>query len=205
MKRKFAVLTVLGALLALAVPASSMASIYPAGHKFEITGDANGPKLATSLGNCKISKITGTIPAAPKNEELAPFAITTPTVGTCSAGASLTLSGTWQMSAHGYTPLIYSTSAESAILRFTSLPGCKLYNSTPTLVGTWSNGTTTPTLLKSGFYPHSIPLFTWANDGGSCALAGTKENVNWETGSTGSQVVTDLTSPTTPIIVGNDK
>ena len=205
MKRKFAVLTVLGALIALAVPASSMASIYPAGHKFEITANASGPKLATSLGSCPISKITGTIPAAPKNEELAPFAITTPTVGTCTAGTSLTLSGTWQMSAHGYNPVVYSSSAESAVLRFTSLPGCKLYSGTPTLVGTWSNGTTTPTLLKSGFYAHSEPLFTWANDGGSCALAGTKENVKWESASGQSQAVTDLTSPTTPIIIGNDK
>jgi len=205
MKRKFAVLTVLGALIALAVPASSMASIYPAGHKFEITGDANGPKLTTSLGNCKISKITGTIPSAPKNEELFPFTITTPTVGTCSAGASLTLSGTWSMSAHGYTPLVYGSGADSAVLRFTSLPGCKLASSSPTLLGTWSNGTTTPTLLKSGFYAHSEPTFTWATDGGSCALAGSKETVKWESGTTQSQAVTDLTSPTTPIIIGNDK
>jgi hypothetical protein len=206
MKRNLTLLTILGALIALAVPASSMASMYPAGHKFEITGNANGPKITTSLGSCPITKITGTIPAAPKNEELGTFAISTPTVGTCSSGASLTLSGTWQMSAVGYVPLFYSTgTSEAGVMRFSSLPGCKLVSGSLFLSSTWSNGTTTPTLLKSGFYAHSEPLFTWANDGGSCALAGTKENVKWESASGQSQVVTDLTSPTTPIIIGNDK
>jgi hypothetical protein len=205
MKRNLTLLTILGALIALALPASSMASIYPAGHKFEITGDANGPKLTTSLGSCPITKITGTIPAAPKNEETGTFAISTPTVGTCSAGASLTLSGTWQMSAVGYYPLLVSSGTELAVMRFTSLPGCKLSTNGMILSSTWSNGTTTPTLLKSGYYPNAERPFTWANDGGSCALAGTQETVHWGNTAGRSQTVTDLTSPTTPIIIGNDK
>src|SRR6185295_15933202 len=102
MKRKFAVLTVLGALVTLAIPASSMGSMYPAGHQFEITGGANGPRLATSLGSCSVTKITGTIPAAPANATSEPFAIPAPTAGACTAGTSLTLSGAWKFASAGY-------------------------------------------------------------------------------------------------------
>jgi hypothetical protein len=213
MKRNLTLLTILGALIALAVPASSMASIYPAGHKFEIAGNVNGPKFTTSLGACSLGKITGTIPAAPKNEEGGLFSITTPTVGTCSGGASLTVGGSWKFGAEGYLVTITGTT-EPVVLRFASLPGCKLTSSALVLTSLWSNGTTTPTLLKSGFHAHSASAggLTWANDGASCALAGKTEAYSWEsaTGIPGagygqSQTVTDLTSPTTPIIVGNNK
>ena len=213
MKRKFAVLTVLGALIALAVPVISMASMYPAGHKFEITGDINGPKFTTSLGSCSLGKITGTIPAAPKNEEGGQFSISTPTAGTCSTGASITVGGAWTFGGDGYFATVVGTS-EPVVMRFTSLPGCKLTSGGLALSGLWDNGTTTPKLLKSGFHADSASSggLTWANDGGSCALAGKTEAYFWES-ATGTptagygrmQTVTDLTSPTTPIIVGNNK
>lgn len=207
MKRKFAVLTTLGALIAFAIPASSMASMYPAGHNFEITGNSSGPKISTSLGNCLITKITGQIPAAPKNEESGNI-VPVLTAGTCSPGTSMTLGSSWTFGAYGYLAGLGS-GPEGIVLRFTSLPGCKLTNSGAIgLFGIWSNGTTTPTLLKSGFHPHNKQTLTWFNDGGSCALAGKSETIDWEAGNTypsNSMTVTDLTSPTTPIIVGNNK
>jgi hypothetical protein len=214
MKRKFAVLTVLGALLALAIPASSMAAMYPAGHKFEIVGDVKGPTLTTALGSCTIAKITGQIPAAPMNEtERAPASVT---AGTCTSGTSLTLSSTWLFGTlvDSHLPGLSPTGPEGIVLRFSSLPGCKLGNASQQLLllGVWSNGVTTPKLLKSGYHAHAEGSLTWANDGGTCALAGQKESLGYEDeyGTVPARfpvinTVNNLTSPTTPIIVGPKK
>lgn len=209
MKHKFALLTIVGALLALAAPASSMGSMYPAGAKFEIVGNSAGPKLSTSLGSCSLSKITGQIPAAPANVTPAVFAIPTPTVGACSAGASLALAGEWRLNHAGYYVTLQSTSAEAITLRFTSLPGCKLTGA-QSLIALWSNGTTTPTLLKSGYHAHRGFSLKWANDGASCALAGKSEAISFgddvvsgELGVGVAQTVENLTTPSAPIIVGN--
>src|SRR5829696_5996425 len=144
MKRKFAVLTVLGALLALAVPASSMGAMYPAGHKFEIVGgttpQTEGPKLTTSLGSCYISKITVQIPAAPANETNSGSATVTP--GGCSSGTTLTLGSTWSFGSflNAFQTLLGPVgTSEAIVFRFGSLPGCKLAGA-PNLIGVWSNG-----------------------------------------------------------------
>jgi hypothetical protein len=216
MKRRFAVLTVLGALVALAVPASSMAGMSPAGHKFEIAGGTTAPQLTNSLGSCTISKINATIPTAPTNEVAGEWPATV-TAGTCTSGASITLASNWAIKTYTSTGsflLVLNKGPEAIVMRFSSLPGCKLV--TPAgfnFSGVWSNGTTNPTLLKSQFYtvPHSINL-SWKNDGGSCALAGKTESTAYEPYSPipGAEpifasTVTDLTSPTTPVILNNDK
>jgi len=212
MNRKFAVLTVLGALVALAVPASSMASMYPAGHQFELAVSGAAPKVSTSLGNCTITKVTGTIPSAPTNETATEFPISTPTVGSCSAGTSLTLGGEWKLTALGVNPLVsFGGSAATLTMKFTSLPGCKLSQTGVALMGIWSNGATAPSLLKSGYHAHAAQPLTWSNDGGSCALAGKTETVSWTADSGGSTIVplamtvTDTTSPTSVVVVGAKK
>lgn len=209
MKRKFAVLTVLGALVALAVPASSMASMYPAGHQFELSG-ATPPKFGTSLGSCTITKITGTIPAAPANETEA-STISTPTVGSCTAGTSLTLSGSWTFGGSSYLSGL-TAQAGGVTMKFSSLPACKLSStSTYPLMGVWSNGATAPKLLKSSFHAHSAGALTWSNDGGSCALAGKTETVSFTaeavSTTTYPQVLTatDVTSPSSLVIIGSTK
>lgn len=211
MKRKLAVLTALGALVALAIPASSTASMYPAGHQFQIGG---GPKLATSLGSCNIAKITGTIPAAPANESASSVAVT-PTVGSCTTGASLTLAGSWVFGGQNASVALGGPAA-SATMRFSSLPGCKLSTNTAMLMGIWSNGTATPKLLQSSYHPHSAQPLTWSDDGGTCALAGKTETLSWTspeftlptptfTTYTGSTSVTDLTNPSAVVIIGLNK
>jgi hypothetical protein len=211
MKRRFAVLTVLGALLALAVPASSMAAMYPAGHKFEIVGASTGPKFTTSLGSCPISKITVEIPAAPENETgRGPASLT---MGACTSGTSVTVSSGWKFGNPGDTFLPTLTppsgSTEALVMRFSSLPGCKLAGA-PLVMGVWSNGVTTPKLMKSGFHAHAGGFLKWANDGGTCALAGEQESVVFEDQTIGVKfpgvsTVNNLTSPTTPIIAGPKK
>jgi hypothetical protein len=212
MKRNLTLLTIVGALIALAIPASSSAAMFPAGHKFEIAGGSTGPKLTTSLGSCTISKITATIPAAPKNEVEGPASAAV-TPGTCSAGTSITLASEWSFGIGSGTffVFLFPKGGETVVMRFTSLPGCKLAGS-PNLAGIWSNGVASPTLLKSGYHAHNGSVLTWANDGGSCALAGKTEGLAYEdqalpTPPYGSVVntVNDLTSPSSPVIVANNK
>ena len=208
MKRKFAVLTVLGALLALAVPASSMAGIYPASTQFEIVGGSNPPTVGTSLGSCPITKITGTTPAAPANETNGAFSIPTPTVGTCTSGTSLTLSGpSWSFTYPSVTNSYGVNVNGVATLRFSSLPGCKLTGGLP-LMAVWSNGLVTPKSMKSGFHAAGFTSLTWADDGASCALTGKKEVVHSTqekatsaTGQPTSSQVNNLTTPAAPVVV----
>jgi hypothetical protein len=194
MRRKFVLGTVLAAVCALVIPATSgAASMTPAGHAYEIGA---GAKLTTSLGSCSISKITGTTGSGPA---------VTITPGSCASGTSISLSGSWNSGlGSNYT---YNIGGGQITMRFSSLPGCKLAStSTVILGGTWSNGITSP-FAKSGYHADSFTKLTWQNDEGSCALAGTQETVSWEDRIASNfnlpitNPVTDLTSPTTPIVV----
>lgn len=211
MQRKFALL-ILGALVALVVPASAMGAMYPAEAKFEIapTGTESKPTLGTALGSCTISKISGTIPKAPANES--PFEVPAPTVGTCTAGTTMAFAGKWVAgmvnNGYGFQLAGGVAGGDGIVIRYSSLPGCKLKVAGGMLTGVWSNGVTSPSLLKSGYHAHSTRGWTWENDGGSCALAGKTEAVSYsqEFGAspsiTGvSSVVNNLTSAGTPIIV----
>jgi len=206
MKQKFALLTIVGALLALAVPASSSASMYPANAKFEFGGTGAGPRLTTSLGSCTL-KVTGQVPAAPANEATALSFTVTPSVSSCSSGLSATLSGEWKLAPGGggsgvaFILASYNLPPDAVVLRSTTLPGCKLTTTNPNMVGTFNNGLTTPKALTSAFHAHGNPVsYTWANDGGTCAIAGSKEVVTWES-SNSTVPVKNLTTPATPIIV----
>ena len=213
MKSKFAVLGVLAALIALAVPASSMAGMYPPGANFEINTSAyapfegvHAPEIATSLGSCQITKITGQNPATYTPTTV--ISIPAPTVGTCTNGTSLTLSGVWKLYQVNTTVWL----AGEATMRFASLPGCKL-SATPTslgLFGVWSNGGTAVGAMQSAYHPDSATPISWSNDGGTCALAGKQETVSWQSvavnsvsGSRGpaTNAVVDLSNPGTAITV----
>lgn len=195
MKRKMAVLTVLGALVALAVPASSSAVMAPASNQWEIAGGALPPKFGTSLGTCPVSKITGTIPASPKNETETSFPVSV-TVGSCSSGTTATVTGSWLMTTNGYR---INFSVPTLTLKFSSLPGCKL-SGNPFLAGLWLNGVLNK---KSAYYAETAASLTWSDDGASCALTGKKEALTWNTGGTGAyNTVNNLTSPSLPVWVG---
>lgn len=208
MKHKLAVLTVLGALVALAVPASSSAGMYPAAHAFEISG---GGKVGTSLGSCQISKVTGSTPSSPANESVGAANLAVPSVSGCTTGTTLTLGGTWVLAYTG-SPLVSLGGASATLtMKFSSLPGCKLSSNAPALMGLWVNGYSTPKLLKSSFHAHSASPFTWSEDGGSCALNGKTESVSFTAEGAGPYVaplfasITDTTSPTTVLAVGSNK
>ena len=208
MKHKLAVLTVLGALVALVVPASSSASMYPAAHAFEISG---GGKVGTSLGSCLITKVTGSTPSAPANESAGSANIAVPTVSGCTAGTTLTLGGTWALAYSGGPLVNLGGGSATLTMKFSSLPGCKLSTSAPTLQGLWLNGYTAPKTMLSSFHAHSAGSLTWSEEGGSCALKGKTETVSFTAETTGPFVVpqaatvNDTTSPGSLVIVGANK
>jgi hypothetical protein len=171
------------------------------------------PKLGTSLGSCAITQVTGTIPPPPANETETSFPISTPSVGNCTSGTSVTLGGEWKLLNTGSNFMVTLGGGTATMtMRFSSLPGCKLTHTTPTmgLMGIWSNGATLPTVLPSSYHAHMAIALTWANDGSSCALAGKTETVTWSSENTGSPTLTtpvamtvsDTTSSSSVVIVG---
>jgi hypothetical protein len=225
MKRNFLILTVLGALLAMAAPASSMAAkfgVFPAGHNFEIKGsNVGGPSGVPLLqgplsGYCQFSKITGTVPSAPNNEAvLAPggevvMPIAQPTFA-CYSGMSATAAGEWSMRALPGSTVKTNIPAGGLTVRYTSLPGCKLVSTGTFVLGTWSNGIASPIPSHSGYsalaFGGGFGLnFKWQKDGtSSCALEGSTEELAYNSAGGpvgyGTAPVTDLTNPTENIIV----
>jgi hypothetical protein len=225
MKRNLIILTIVGALFALAVPANSMAAkfgVFPAGHKFEIKGSTVGgpsgvPYLQGPMaGTCQFTKITGTVPSAPNNEATVVIGgevvmpIAQPTL-TCFSGLSATVAGEWSMRALPGSTVKTSIPAGGLTLRYTSLPGCKLVSTGTFVLGTWSNGISSPIPSHSGYsalaFGGGFGLnFKWQKDGTStCALEGSTEELSYN--SVGGPVgygtapVTDLTNPTENIIV----
>lgn len=185
MKRKFAVLTILGALAALALPASSMALVLgPPGQVFEIKGTGM-PQISGSLpGTCTLTKISGSIPASPGNEGSAvAFPISSPTA-TCETGTSITMGGGWVMAFNPQYRVGLGIPNGGFTLRYTSLPGCKLEALVSTGGGLWMNGTPNPEFTRSGWYANATLKGIWKNDGATCGLAPQTETMTFRSPST---------------------
>jgi hypothetical protein len=207
MKRNLTLLTILGALVAVALPASAMATatVIPPSHKFEISGvSASMPKITGSLaGTCTVTKLTGSVPASPGNTD--PVAVNLPLAAptaSCGSGVSITVgAGEWKLGLTGYYVAGLYVPANGFTLRYTSLPGCKLSadgTTTPVTFGYWHNGVSTSHSAYSGGGKIAA---TWANDGASCATAGKKESLNYETSPESLAAVNDTTNPSTLIQV----
>lgn len=211
----------MGALLALAAPASSMAAnfgMFPAGHNFEIKGPATPLISGPLAGYCDITKITGTVPPAPKNEAAAiqgpavVVPIAQPTFS-CGSGMSVTVAGEWSMRAYTGFIVWIMAPGNSLTIRYSSLPGCKLASSSANyLKAAWSNGTTSPLPSHSGFTAAALRTnsgvdqnlsFTWQKDGSSaCALEGKTEELAFRTNPVfGNATVTDTTNPSENVIL----
>lgn len=201
MKRNLTLLTILGALIAVAVPASAMAKIgvYPAGHKFEISG-ANMPTITGSLpGSCTLTKIAATVPAAPQNEG-AESVVSLASVPTASCGAGVSIAvaaGEWKFGTYGRNQAILTGPVNGLTLRYSSLPGCKLATAAGVAIaGVWSNGVTSPFLSRSSYHGDGTLSATWADDGAGCAMSGTKEALTIDVpGIAQSATVNDITNP----------
>jgi hypothetical protein len=196
MKRNLTLLTILGALITMAVPASSMAvTVTPAGHKFEMSGNVAAIK-GSLPGYCRFTKLAGSVPAAPKNEAPGSVAmpLSAPTTS-CDTGVSIAIgAGEWSLLAGGYYLTSLRIPAEGVTLRYTSLPGCKLVGGPYAPMGYWSNGMTAPTFSKSGYHADGIIPATWSNDGASCAMAEKSETLSYHLVAPAA-AVTDTTNP----------
>jgi hypothetical protein len=207
MKRNFVILTVLGALLAMAVPASSMAAkpvvVTPANHNFTISGETMPTVTGPLPGSCILNSISAHIPAAPSNENatmVTMLANAAPTAS-CSAGVTMGTSITTRFNAYkrGRMDLILPVT-----LIYASLPECAL-----------STGTISPAV---GIYTFSLggeygpPAYhadgyengTWINNGaGKCPLAGKVEPVRIHTESTTipNAPITDTTNGANTIVL----
>jgi hypothetical protein len=115
----------------------------------------------------------------------------------------MALAGHWEFFnlSGGYVVSLYGVSSglDAIVMRFSSLPGCKLQGNA-SLTATWSNGFQEIS-MKSGYRPIGTPILTWADDGQSCALTGTKEKIAYETTAVaGSNTVKNLGSTAIPIL-----
>jgi hypothetical protein len=208
MKRKLSALAILAALVALALPASSMAAakMYPAGSSFEIPG---AMKLTTSIGTCTLQRISGQIPAAPKNETTGSIAVPAPTVGSCSPGITLTTSGTWQATTDASHLALHPPQAIGMELKLNSNQLCiAVPTAGDTLSADWQNGTTSP-FVASGYHANGGFNLQW--EGPGCTYkAGTLEPVTYTDQAVGPggtiinfyRQVLNLTNSRIPITVG---
>jgi hypothetical protein len=180
MRRKFALLTLVGALFALAIPASSMAAtvMTPNNTEFFIEGTSTPsvPTIKTAYGSCSIKQIRSITPLNGEKNTAMPATIIP---GTCSSGASIAFSGKWTFKPYTSTLVELGAEARGLTLRFSSLPGCKL-SSTPSsgtvLYGKWTNGASGSSPSTFGAAAgYRLPLFWESETQGSCAKAGTRE------------------------------
>jgi hypothetical protein len=209
MRKKFTAFALVAALGALLVPATSMAVMSPLGHEFEIAGGPSGPKIVTPGGSCTIGSIKGKIPTVTSQTNT--FEIPAPTVGSCTSGMTATFVGPWRFVNNGYMNWI-GIPAGGITFRFAASPTCKVTNSSGVvLTGLWSNGV--GTAMKSQYHGQgSISLVAANNSVGTvCATAGKQETYPYEDTVANVPVpgplnpalhpVTDLTSPSTPILI----
>jgi hypothetical protein len=187
MKRNLTLLTLMGALIAVAVPASASAviKVTPAGHNFEMSGETMPSVSGTSLpGTCTFTKLAGTVPAAPKNEGATEvlLPLSTPT-GTCTSGVSIAFSiaNIWALRVK--TRGVVSLDISGLALRYSSLPGCRLDAvslSSPT--GIWSNAIGG---VPSAYHADGTIPAVWGNDGAStCSIKGKAETLSFRTNGT---------------------
>jgi hypothetical protein len=197
MKRNLTLLTILGALIAMAVPASSTAAgVFPAGHNFEISGATMPTVTGSWPGSCTLTKITGSIPAAPKNEGPVTLPLALPTA-TCGTGVSIAFAGSWSIPTAPRYSAPLAIPASGVTLRYSSLPGCKLVNLVAIKVpGVWSNGATAPIFSRSGFHADGDITGTYVSDGSACAIEGVTAPISFRTNATfpATAPITDTTN-----------
>jgi hypothetical protein len=179
MKRMFAVLTIVGVLVALAVPASSMAAVAmtPPHTEFVIQGESTSsrPTNKTSLGSCTIQQIRSITPSVENQKN--PVMPATVTPGTCSSGTSISFSGNWTLKPLSMTSMALGDEFGGLTMRFASLPGCKLISvqGYETLTGVWTNRKQSLYSTYAGD-PNTRVMLYWTNDSpGTCAKAGKRE------------------------------
>ncbi|MFD7256664.1 hypothetical protein [Streptomyces sp. NPDC059874] len=186
------------------LPAAGSTTVTPAGHDFKATLSGKATLKAGSVTvTCSVSVSTGTVPAAPGNQNAAgPVSspISPPTYSSCTSSMwgvtpTVTTSGAWTVSMQHDSPITATMTVPvgGLVLRTSGLASCTV-TAAPTAAanvgGTWANGAP-PSLT---FANASVPVKVTGGFG--CPTSATSSTFN------AVYLVTDTTDPAQQITVG---
>ncbi|MGI5446557.1 hypothetical protein ACQEVM_12485 [Streptomyces sp. CA-243310] len=186
------------------LPLAGSTTVTPAGHAFKATLSGKATLKAGSVTvTCTVSVATGTVPAAPGNNNPAGAVtspITAPTYSSCSASLpgvtpTVTTSGAWTVSMQNGSPITATLKVPvgGLVVTTSGLANCTVTAapSAPANVGgTWTNGA--PSSLT--FTNASVPVTVTGGFG--CPTSATSSTFN------AVYKVTDTTNPAQQITVG---
>ncbi|MFD5885715.1 hypothetical protein ACFWHQ_06950 [Streptomyces sp. NPDC060334] len=186
------------------LPLAGSTTVTPAGHAFKATLSGKATLKAGSVTvTCTVSVSTGTVPAAPGNNNPAGAVtspITPPTYSSCSSSLpgvtpTVTTSGAWTVSMQNGSPITATLKVPvgGLVVTTSGLANCTVTAapSTPANVGgTWTNGAP-PSLT---FTNASVPVTVTGGFG--CPTSATSSTFN------ALYKVTDTTNPAQQITVG---
>ncbi|KOU49004.1 hypothetical protein ACWGCI_03570 [Streptomyces sp. NPDC054949] len=186
------------------LPLAGSTTVTPAGHAFKATLSGKATLKAGSVTvTCTVSVSTGTVPAAPGNNNPAGAVtspITPPTYSSCSASLpgvtpTVTTSGAWTVSMQNGSPITATLKVPvgGLVVTTSGLANCTVTAapSAPANVGgTWTNGAP-PSLT---FTNASVPVTVTGGFG--CPTSATSSTFN------ALYKVTDTTNPAQQITVG---
>ncbi|MEU9419332.1 hypothetical protein [Streptomyces sp. NPDC048272] len=186
------------------LPLAGSTTVTPAGHAFKATLSGKATLKAGSVTvTCTVSVSTGTVPAAPGNNNPAGAVtspITAPTYSSCSSSMpgvtpTVTTSGAWTVSMQNGSPITATLKVPvgGLVVTTSGLANCTVTAapSAPANVGgTWTNGAP-PSLT---FTNASVPVTVTGGFG--CPTSATSSTFN------AVYKVTDTTNPAQQITVG---
>ncbi|MEV6953647.1 hypothetical protein [Streptomyces sp. NPDC051183] len=186
------------------LPQAGSTTVTPAGHAFSATLSGKATLKAGSVTvTCSVSVATGTVPAAPGNQNASgPVSspISPPTFSSCTASLpgvtpTVTTSGPWTVSMQNGSPIAATMGVPvgGLVLKTSGLASCTVV-AAPTapagVGGTWTNGAP-PSLA---FTNASVPVKVTGGFG--CPTSATSSTFN------AVYKVTDTTDPAQQITVG---
>lgn len=179
MKGSIAALAVSLSLLAALPAGAGATTLYPAGHGLVVAAGPMSISSSAGTGACTVSGVALSVPAAPANHATGSLDLplaATPTFSPCSAGLTVTTSGTWSLSLNSLPNWAnYVIPSGGLEIRYSGTPACKIVpNVAPaqTIGGTWHNGFTGTGATQTLMQFDATLAAKWANDGGSCVYAG---------------------------------
>ncbi|MCX5610828.1 hypothetical protein OHB39_25165 [Streptomyces sp. NBC_00047] len=186
------------------LPVAGSTTVTPAGHAFKATLSGKATLKAGSVTvTCTVSVATGTVPAAPGNQNAAgPVSspISAPTYSSCTSSMwgvtpTVTTSGAWTVSMQDGSPITATMTVPvgGLVVKTTGLASCTV-TAAPTAAadvgGSWANGAP-PSLT---FTNASVPVKVTGGFG--CPTSATSSTFN------AVYLVTDSTDPAQQITVG---
>ncbi len=186
------------------LPVAGSTTVTPAGHAFKATLSGKATLKAGSVTvTCNVSVATGTVPAAPGNQNAAgPVSspISAPTYSSCTSSIpgvtpTVTTSGAWTVSMQHGSPITATMTVPvgGLVVKTTGLASCTV-TTAPTAAanvgGAWTNGAPPRLTFTNATVPVKV------TGGFGCPTSATTSTFN------AVYLVTDTTDPAQQITVG---